>query len=100
MAACMCLQSCHLPAVALKTCRPCFPTSALVWWVTYEKLIESDMKPRFGFVFMGLSCINHNPHVQIMRNSCSACLFALTTYPPSSFIKSDLISASPGDVYT
>lgn len=46
---------------------------------------------RYGFVFVGLSCINHNPHVQVKRACCGSCPFALTNCPKSSFIRSDLI---------
>lgn len=95
----MCLQSCHLPAVALKECRPCFPRSALACWVTYEKLIEADIRSSFGFVFIGLSCINHDSHVQVMRACCSSCPCALTTCPLSSFKGSDLITAPLGESY-
>lgn len=97
MAVCMCLQSCHLPAVASTTFRPCFTRSALACWVTYEKLIEADIKPRFGFVSVGLSCINHNPHAQVIRTCCGSCPFALTSSPPSYFIRSDLITVPSGE---
>lgn len=83
----MCFQSCGLCNMQTMFHQISSGVLGYIW-----KAYWSWHQARFEFVFVGLSCINHHPHVQVMRACCSSCPFALTSCLPSSFIRSDLIT--------